>query len=372
MRQYSEGRYGVSFAGQERIVDSSIPLSAGDILTGKVIGISERSVSMQIVHEKKNPSTDTTMENARQSQPALTPALMAAMEKFGVGLSPSQQKTIQSVAVNFVQPEIAVRVGLYLVKLGIPVSADLVRSFAKRLLESNIVTDHNIGQAIPELGTDHSGAENNVQTFVIKALAEYFARHHQSRDDNETGDPDFMNQIKVSHTKDYDLLKSAAGTASFDANTQQSGYSDKRFQAYFSKILNIQTESSVKHRFETLPIIINGRVHEFDLTLFDHFLKDKNDIALRSRHLKFSLSTEFGTVALDVNIVNNRVSLQLVSEVQWVARQFEQSQAELSQALFSAGWMLDVAQYKAEASLVSSGVSVIDHVLAQDSLRRSL
>lgn len=372
LRQYSEGRYGVSFAGQERIVDSSIPLSARDILTGKVIGVSERSVSLQIVHDKKNPSAESSSETARQFQSELTPALSSVMEKFGIAINPSHQKIIQRVAANSGQPEIAIRVGLYLVKLGIPISEDLVRSLAKRLLESSVVSDHTIDQAIPELEIKYSDADNNEQAFVVKALGEYFAKYHQIRNGDLTVNSDFLNQTKVSNATAYDLFKEVARDTSFDSNNQQSGYSDAQFQAYFSKILNIQTESSVKHRFQTLPIIINGRVREFDLSLFDYSPEDESGITLRSRYLKFSLSTEFGTVALDVNIVNNRVSLQLASEVEWVAREFEQYQTELSQALFSAGWMLDVAQYKSEISLVSSGVSVIDHVLAQDSLQRSL
>ena len=42
MRSLGEGRYSVSFHGQERIVDSAIPLRTDDILHGRVIALGDR------------------------------------------------------------------------------------------------------------------------------------------------------------------------------------------------------------------------------------------------------------------------------------------------------------------------------------------
>lgn len=60
LRVYSEKKYGVDFSGQERVVDSVVPLSKGDTLIGKVIGIYEHTVSMKIVTTQ---SSDTSNLN---------------------------------------------------------------------------------------------------------------------------------------------------------------------------------------------------------------------------------------------------------------------------------------------------------------------
>jgi len=55
LRSYGDGRYGVHFGDQQRIVDSGIPLTVGDQLRGRVVGLAER-VTIERLPERGNPS----------------------------------------------------------------------------------------------------------------------------------------------------------------------------------------------------------------------------------------------------------------------------------------------------------------------------
>ena len=56
MRQYDGGRYLVSFGGHERVVDSSVPLTSGELIHGRVIGLGER-VELQRVYPGEESDT---------------------------------------------------------------------------------------------------------------------------------------------------------------------------------------------------------------------------------------------------------------------------------------------------------------------------
>lgn len=370
MRSYGEDRYGVYIAGQERVVDSAVPLSVGDVLYGRVVGVSERSVSMHIV---RNETTQSAVALEQPSQkkmgdPSADPTISALVEQAKVKLDPSAMTMLSKVANDFDSPEMVIKIGLYLAKLGLPVSAELVRVVSKRILDVQASSGQKLNHNVPQLITKATGESNDstaqAQSAAISQLAEYFSKHYAARqrldDEQDSSEPPTVDLDETQLTKETQSSSSGAN--------DQAALRHLVFNC-FSQAMNIKTGAAYQHRFQTLPIVINDKLVEFNLALFDQSADSVDENGVRSRHLKFSLQTQFGVIGLDAHILNHHVHLQLVTDSEWLAKEFELHHAHLSSALDEAGWRLDSAKYESGLSLVNPAAAVVDHVLAQDSLR---
>lgn len=372
MRQYGDGRYGIHFSGQERIVDSAVPLSVGDVLSGRVVGVSENLVSIQLVRGDQSSSTDNSAEKLPNPLPgnsASLPVAVALMEQTRIHLDPSMLTMVATVAEEFENPAMVIKIGLYLAKLGLPLSKELVRAMSSRVLDAQAFARQQVSEDVSNLASEPTGVacESGVQqqAAVIEYLAKYFSEY---RSGHQNGDQE--RDVDVSP---FDL----SAEDSVVPSVKQKTYSFRDGQpegnpllsSLLSQVINIQTGATYQHRFETLPIIVNGRVMEFDIALFDHSPDAASISSVRKRHFKFSLNTQLGTVVLDAHVLNNHVHFLLTAESEWVANEFEQYHADLCDSLAPAGWQLDVAEYRSDSKSDSPAAAVIEHVLAQDSLQ---
>lgn len=356
MRQYAEQRYGVSFAGQERIVDSVIPLAVGNSLTGKVLAVSDQSISMRLLAGKleQGPAQPVSVPKGQSG-------LQAEMSNAGVQLSQAQQQQITAASKNSSHAQLAMQVGIFLAKLGLPLSMALIDGVLRRVLDVTPAAARAEAQKVVELteldfvapmvqAAETASSALPADADPIKQMAALFAQQYS----------------QALRLEEQEHLAEEGHDASQQENQRQSTPS-------LLQIFNRQTDASVHHRFQTLPIMIDGQLREFDLALFDQFGSDQAgqgsaDQHLQSKHLKFSLATAFGQVVLDAHVVNQRVSLQ-VSAPASMATMLDAHAETLAEAINTSGWKLDRATYTAEAGAVTPARSVMEHVLAQDSLR---
>jgi hypothetical protein len=83
LRSYEGQRYLMHFEGQERIVDSAVPLRTGDILHGRVIGLGERIELQRVaVQPDDAPSQDDAAEPARPRADLADPSLRFVADLF--------------------------------------------------------------------------------------------------------------------------------------------------------------------------------------------------------------------------------------------------------------------------------------------------
>ena len=375
LRHYGEGRYGIDFSGKERVVDSAIPLTVGELLSGKVIGISENSITVQVLSLRKSVEKDGNPEsNSRNAvKPASVLETFAEMtQQFsGIKLSESQLEFIAKLASNSAKPELTIQIGLFLSKVGMPVSKELVDSLERRVTELSSKSIEYSQKNIPQLTTRpyEKSVKQDDTAFsqIVNILAQYFSQHYA---ENQGSDKVQVQQAflasaiatnKLSALTNKEAGKSGDGKESFSDNNQL-------LSAIYSHVFNIQTGAAYQHRFETLPIMINDRLLEFDIVFFDHS-SDKNHGDVKSRYLKFSLDTEFGEVSLNAQIINNRVSLQVVTDKDLIKSAFEQHHQELSESLNNADWLLESVDYKVGRDIKTPTMKVMEHVLAQESLQ---
>lgn len=346
LRQYSEGRYGVSFAGQERIVDSAIPLSVGDVLQGKVVGVSENSVSIRLLSGRAEQQPHAK-EQGGVGQP-----VHDVLGQAKASLNSVQRLAIQEIAAKFTDPDNAIQAGIFLAKLGLPVSRQAVEMVLKKLQADLPLASVESSNELPELSFTAPGVEPPEQVVsdseVIDTLQNFFIQHWQQqaslrsagRDDDEFG-----------------LSAEAGGEGT-----------DKREQPTLFSIFNTQTGANVLHRLHTLPVMIDGQLREFDLALFDQQDFSSHE-EVSSRRIQFNLQTEFGLVALDARIVNQHVSLQIAAQSSRMVEMLDGHVDTLKDNLKKTGWSLGHMENQLDAVMHQPARQIVEHVLAQDSLR---
>lgn len=363
LRVYSEKKYGVDFAGQERVVDSVVPLSKGDVLTGKVIGVSEHTVSMKIVSTQSSDASKANQIDVVKPAENKT-AIEIEAERFKVDLDNAQQSAILSAAGRTANTLEAIRVGLYLVKLGLPITVELVRAMTSRVLENKASYYAAAQKQVPELTSDITAVESQQARMVetIANLKNFFLNDSATTEtlfaDAENAD----STIDIPNKIENNFSQSGLNNAQSDLEDNQ-----KANQMLF-RILNASNGSHAKHRFQTLPIIIDGKLIEFDVAFFDQAPSEKRDTVLKSRCLKFALNTDLGLLNIEARIVNDRLSINFNSKNDFLISKIEEYESSLNANLIDAGWQVESMQYQVGDGEGTAAYEVVKHILQQDSL----
>ena len=363
LRVYTDNKYGVDFGGQERVVDSAVPLSKGDLLTGRVIGVNDHTVSMKIV---SNLLSDTSKNDqtlvAKQAEYKSPVAIEA--DKFNVNLNQLQESAIVNASNRSANTIIAIRVGLYLAKLGLPITVDLVRSITSRILDGHDPNSFELDKKLPELTSNVSIIEasqsNSVQT--LENLKDFFLQEfkagNQYADDSDLGGFERLASLQ---------LVNQASKRNSNSNENEMA-DEKRLKELFSRIFNASNGSHAQHRFQTLPIIIDGKLIEFDVAFFDQTTQDSTSLVLKSRRLNFSLKTEFGFLNLEARVVNNRLNISFSSVNDYLLSQIEEHESDLNVNLTDSGWFIENIKYEKVDEENSPAYNIVKHVLQQNSL----
>lgn len=355
LKVYDTNRYGVIMGGQERIVDSTISFQVGQQLSAKVMDIHDNKVSLKLIERSAN--RDVIPTNLTESKPqSLVDSLIRQfnMEQ----LSDVQKQAITDIANTFGNDMFAIKVALYLAKVGLPISEALIKNLLKSADLSTSVVPHqrNLSNTTSTVRTDNLPA-------LYLAIAEILSGKDMSavseKDAEESvNQTDFEQHMPSGYTSAADLEKDAS---SFESNSEQ---------APFMKLLNIDTDSAIAHSFDVLAIIINDRLMEFDVAFFDQ-AKAETGVTL-SKQIVFELETLAGKVGIVAKLVNNRLSVALNADQPTLLEALQQQQDAFSESLNNAGWILEQMDYARSTERTSAMSAVIDHVLMQGSMEMVL
>ena len=363
LRVYSEKKYGVDFSGQERVVDSVVPLSKGDTLTGKVIGIYEHTVSMKIVTTQSSDTSNLNrIDVVKQAENKSQIELEA--ERFRVDLDKAQQSAIINAAGRTADSLAAIRVGLYLVKLGLPVTVELVRAMTNRVLDNKANYFADAQKQVPKLTSDITSVGSQQAKIVetITNLKNFFLN------DFTNTELLFADADSVDSATDIpNKIENKLNQSNIN-NTQSDLENNKKANQILSRIFNSSNGSYAKHRLQTLPIIIDGKLIEFDVAFFDQASSEKTDAVLKSRCLKFALNTDWGLLNIEARIVNDRLSINFNSKSDLLISKIEGYESSLNANLIDAGWQVENMQYQVAGVGDTAAYEVVKHILQQDSL----
>jgi hypothetical protein len=362
LRHYEGNRYGVSFGGQERIVDSAIPLSTNEMLYGKVIGLDDK-VHLRRVFPDQPGNAEPAPEVARGSANG---ELGAILGRYRIEPSPGDVKMLAGLVRSGAPPELTALAASVLGKLGIPLSPELARAML-RVLRNGLHGDRDlqIVAAAPELRTGSDPAvqsEGDAVTALSALLSELLPETRDEGPESPVGESPAAGQ------QGEEPAQAVAGFG--DGRAESRERQEERLAEY---VLNAQIGGTVAHRLASFPIWFGGRLVEVNVALFSQNSAEAPPEGIRHRKLVISLDTEsLGHIDVSAYIAAQRVRLEVVTETESGAAAMAGHLPDLKRILGERGWVLDEADYLTLPRQEGNHAvrAVVRHHLAHDSLSR--
>jgi hypothetical protein len=376
LRGYDENRYLVAFGSDERVVDSAIPLTAGEILYGRVVGLGDR-VELQRVY-----SNSQDKGSPRESVPVdLRPPLSATasnsavdniLQRYRIELTDADRASLVRAARTADDPEAMGLAGAMLSKLGLPQSSVLLEAMyraqfatASAPSTAGAIERESLPQVIAAWGQGEPLQGNSIQQ-----LADLVGRILEGKNNADRPPPSPTTsqatqgfQAAVQYTPDRR-----------QPDLQADDESRRRVQeSLAARILNAQTGGVVAHRSGLLPLLVGGKLVEVSFALFEQRRPASQAQGLQHRQVVFSLHTEqMGRVDVLARITGGHVRVQITTDSEERTSQTARYADLLKGSLSESGWNVDEVAYGTRSENPHSAVvrSVIEHVVSLDSLNR--
>lgn len=372
LRQYEGNRYLVSFDGQERVVDSAVPLRTGELLHGRVLAIGER-VEMQRVYAETESAAVPEQVDTGEGLRSLTGnryqvQLEAALDRYQVNLGESDRSALLRAMRSVDDAPAMAQVGVLLNKLGLSQSAVLLDSVYARLRgDANQAHPHSEWLNPPRLEA-LAGQVAGLQAATVRQLADVISRAVggvavESADERSV-EADATSPRETSHERDSGEVQAAA----FESD-RDNGDLNRLAQW----VLNAQTDGSVMHRLGTLPLLLGGRLIEVSVALFEQRREDVQKSGAQHRQLVFTLQTEhLGRVEVVARVIGERVRVSIATENENNTALAADHAEALRVSLVDAGWITDEVSYETRTVNARTGAvsSVVEHVISLDSMNR--
>lgn len=368
LRQFDSNRYLVNFDGNERVVDSTIPMKTGELLHGRVIGIGDR-VEMQRV-QFNDPNAGSAVSTTKiPAQTTLsgtkTPGLEAMLARYQVDLRSADQ-TVLTRAMRGAQDSQAMGMaGILLNRLGLPQSQELLSALYGTLMARRVSGAGNDAidiqpmlDAVAGLGVSSASVVMQLGDVVRQALEQT----NVNRTESETRDIDLQD-------KGHDVASASPDAQQAETGSDASGQDFAKQLGQF--LLNVQTEGSVAHRSGTIPLLLGNRLIEVDVALFEQRREPEQKTDARHRHLVFRLNTEhLGQVEISARLVGDRVRVRITADEETGTENLAHHTEALRSALNAAGWSIDeiVHETRTKGGHNSVAHAVVEHVITQGSL----
>lgn len=369
LRHYEGSRYAVSFGGQEKVVDSAVPLRTGEILHGRVIGLGEK-VQLQRVFPgddglQKPASSQLAQGGFNASSDEA--AALKLFEQYQAKLSSIDLQVLGKLMRSVSRPDLVAVSGLILSKIGVRLDTLLLRSLY-RVLSENKPPLPGRGEPAAALAASESVPGAPVNAAVIERLAAALSsRRSQEQQSMPQGDG-----------PDEELLPARAATG-FEEDTRSPDDDDpdsqgRREWELGRFLLNAQGGGSVAHRLRSFPIWFGDRLVEVDIALYSQLQQGhQHENGIRYQKVVFSLNTDsLGHVEISVHVANRNLRMAITADDEFATEQLARYLPELKAVLAGSGWRLDEVSYETVENDLRGNVlgSVVEHYISQDSLSR--
>ena len=376
LRHYEGNRYLVGFDGNERVVDSGIPLKTGELLHGRVLAVGERVELQRILPTEGDGAVVVPVPEANRDSNTLNKTgrstqLDELLARYRAHLGPADQTQLAQ-AVRAAPDAAAMSLaGVMLNKLGLRLTPELLSVAYTTLSRARLAIGATA--TLTELAVaPPQGAEQ--QVVATRALADVLKEAMDTAPYQQATPHDARQAVAdvAAHVNENQIsvpLESGgkAGAGSF----AQGGGGDLRY-----RLFNAQSGGSVSHRIGTLPLLLGGQLIEVDVAMFEQHRDAEQKPAARHRQLVFSLNTEaLGAVEVTARVVGARVRIQVLAQDSDVSVTMSGYAATLRSALEVGGWTVDEIVYETKTTSDQSGGavrSVVEHVISQDSLNRTI
>jgi hypothetical protein len=391
LRGFEDSRYLVAFGNDERVVESATPLTTGDILHGRVVGIGDR-VELQRIYaasqEKALQRAATAPEGpprAERTTSADGTALEEILQRYQITLSDSDRTALLRAMRAADDSEAMSLAGAMLSKLGLPQANVLLNAlYEAQLTPSSSTAAKAVESAsIPQVVVPPEPTAQ-LQLSSVQGLADLLRKILEVKTSEDRGNADGVGAGQSTATASFSersvsgkalMVQNAVinSTRPRDALAASDDSQRALRDSLADRILNAQTGGVVSHRSGLLPLLVGGRLVEVSFALFEQKKPATQAQGLQHRQVVFSLRTEqLGRVDVLARITGAHVRVQITTNAEDSTSRAAQYNDSLKSALSESGWSVDEVAYgiKAQGAPDSAVRSVIEHVVSLDSLNR--
>jgi hypothetical protein len=365
LRHYEGNRYLVDFGGEQKVVDSVVPLRTQELISGKVIAVGERVELRRLAADV--PAEKGTAQAVADHWPLggkYERLVDRVFERYLGTLSASERGNLLRAVREAPQPETMALAGLALTKIGIALAPEALRAVFEALTQPAKQGLFPPAGEAPELATTEGAGRAKTQAAVdalaplIAELVDDIPERRAAPRDVDIAEGDVAADIQ---------LPTPGGNQAADNGTGRQGlFNMARW------ILNAQSGGSVSHRIGTIPIKLGDQLIEVNVAVFD---QRRAQVAkgMQHRQILFSLHTEaLGNVEVLAKIAGRHVRVEVTSENAAATEEMSRYVGELQGALRETGWEVDELVYETriESAPANLARAVVEHLVRQDSLNR--
>jgi hypothetical protein len=353
-RAFQGGRYLMEFNGQERVVDSAVPLQQGDVLRGRVVALGEQVVLEKLVAA---PQGHTPQDTADAAVPAWLarlddPQALRLYHRHADGMDAAQWRSLAQLASKH-GAERAILSALTVHQIGLPLHAAAMQALAHALAgkpllsrsQQSLMAAMAMPGSAPGSLTQHVASDASLlaQTVELELAANRAA-----------------------------LLDEPAGDMAQDHDGEADRQAGSWWAALAKQLLNVQPPGAMAHRMMSLPLCIDGRLVEFRIALFDESDQTELQPELKQRTLRIALDLDsLGKVELTARAVDRHISIDLLAGSEDAAKMLGGQHGHLDSALATLGWTVDGVRYGVAPHSEDDSVvrSVMERLVAGGSFR---
>lgn len=344
MRVFQGGRYLMDFNGQERVVDSTIPLQQGEVLRGRVVALDKQVVLEKIL------AAPAALPQSNAAQAAAAPAWLQRLEdaqalalfrQFSGVLTPPEWQALDSSAHALGANDV-VLAALTLKRNALPLEPALLKVLAQAKAGTSLLAP---GRQLLEATLTPANAATLAQ---LHADAEQLGRLVED-------------ELAAAQTL---LRQEADQQQGGGQNTPDQQRDAALWAALANTMLNAQQPGALAHRLMSLPLAIDGRLVELQLALFDDAEQAELLPELRQRTVRIALDLDsLGRVELVARVVNRHLSVEICVASEDGAAMLGEHDRQLSGLLTRMAWSLDGASYTVAPMPLDGGSALVRSVM---------
>lgn len=361
LRSYDHGRYLMDFNGHEKVVDSAVPLTTGELIQGRVVGIGDK-VELKRIPIVADHKAETVLPdlNSRGFLGNKWESLLRdVMLQYQIKLSAQEKNMLVNVLKSTQLPEHAVLSAVAMLKQGLPLSEQIIQLLNELQNKDRNLKLYPVAQKAPVLEVVHAQGKDQ----QVSELNNFVAAIAQ-----------LMQEQQAMITGDHTVSDDNNFAAMTDDAKQDSRHSDHDPDLYMRwSLLNSQVDGSLSHRVCTLPMWLGDKLIEINIAIYEQHNKGATPDSIKYKKLVFSLELEhLGNIAIESTIENKNIRLRVSSDKQSSTELLVEYASLLKDDLVAYGWKLDEISYltKHKDDMGDVVATVMQHYVSQDSLNR--
>lgn len=372
LMHYDGTRYGVSFGGQERVVDSAVPLRAGEVIYGRVVGLGDKvHLQRQVGPEAgqgHGSEPETPPLGQQQTGMNARERLVAQLfDRYQGQLTAKEQGLLVRLMGKTGRPELTVLSALVLNKLGFELSAEAVQGVLRVLERERPAALRQVAE-VPQLALGDGAVGKNPSEEIAPLARVLQGLLELSEDGWQREGLDDAEPVPGRGAPER------VGVQGSDMAGGEGDAEQRREPDYLGTwLLNGQSEGSVAHRTSTFPLWFGERLIEVSIALFNQRQQVMGQGELRHRRIVLALDTEqLGHVELVANLAKDNLSLEVRAQDDEATETLADHLPALRSQLTALGWTVDGISYATVAPGERGEVvrSVVEHFVTQDSVNQ--